>query len=292
MIPHLHLHLEPGERIAARPSPSKTGAGRAEFFRAHSLTAGRQPVTTADVRRFIADLHQEQRREGVDYVEVRLSPRRMLSDGWTWQQFVSTCDQALRSTTQPVVRGILLVNRDSPASFVRWLTAAVAKGLPQTFVGVDLAGDEQAHPDVSGFAALIDAGRAHDLGVTVHAGEFGGPEHIWRAIDVLGATRIGHGVSAVCSDALVARLARDEILVEVSLTSNRHLGALPDGLRHPAFDLHSAGVPICFNTDVPRHTGACMADEVALAAEALGTQTVIAVQSGAARHAFHRSTGP
>jgi hypothetical protein len=34
-----------------------------------------------------------------------------------------------------------------------------------------------------------------------------------------------------------------------------------------------------------------MADEVALA-EALGTQTVIAVQSGAARHAFHRSTGP
>lgn len=288
MTPHLHLHLEPGER--AKPGRPPGGpVDRESFFRSHSLAVPRAAVTRAVLRRYLTDLHREQRRDGVSYVELRLSPRRMLVDGLSWSDFLTTIHHALSASVRPTVRAILLVNRDSPADFVAACTDVVRSGLPSTFVGIDLAGDELAFPEVGPFVQLFATARATGLGTTVHAGEFGGPEHIWRAVDELGARRIGHGVSAHRSDALVRRLAHDDLLVEVSLSSNRHLGAVPAGVRHPAFDLAARGVPICFNADVPRHVGATLADELRAAAAVLGIDEVARLQEEAGRYVFDRA---
>jgi adenosine deaminase len=166
---------------------------------------------------------------------------------------------------------VLLVNRDSPSSFIAECTEVVSSGLPESFVGLDLAGDEATHPDDSGFVGLFERGVRKGLGVTVHAGEFVDDERgIWRAIDELGAMRIGHGRAAGSSKALLDRLARDAVMMELSLSSNLALGAVQTIDDHPVRLFVDSGLPICFNTDVPLHAGTTMRVEAELAQQALG----------------------
>ncbi|TGN78109.1 hypothetical protein E5083_13020 [Streptomyces bauhiniae] len=291
VLPHLHLHLEPEERKRRELGmPGRDFGDRHLFFEAHRVDrADAVPVTAQDLRRFLADVHTEQREQGVDHAELRVSPRRFLRDGMTWQEFTDTVQDCLAHLRAPVVRAVLLVNRDSPAPFLAMVTERIAE-LPPVFTGVDLAGDEIPHPDVRPAVPLFRAAADSGLGRTVHAGEFGPEEHIWRTLDVLGAQRIGHGVSAATSSALLRRMARDGILLEVSLTSNVALGAVPGPAAHPLPAFLEAGVPVAFNSDVPLHTGRTLNDELRLAADALGAspEVIRDLQSRAARHCFTR----
>jgi adenosine deaminase len=126
--------------------------------------------------------------------------------------------------------------------------------------------------------------------VTVHAGEFGSDRHIWAAVDRLGAQRIGHGIAAASSKALVDRLARDEIHVEVSLTSNEALGAVRHIDQHPVRTLIERGVPVSFNADVPLHTGRSFPAEISTAAALLDCtiREVLALQKRALPFCFVR----
>src|SRR5882672_1553794 len=61
-------------------------------------------------------------------------------------------------------------------------------------VGFDIAGPEKGNaPHL--FKSAFQVARLGRLGMTVHAGEDAPPEYIWEAVDVLGASRIGHGCS-------------------------------------------------------------------------------------------------
>ena len=66
----------------------------------------------------------------------------------------------------------------------------------------------------------------------------------------------GHDVVATARDPeLLRRLARDQIGVEVCLSSNYHTGAVSRGARHPIHAFLEAGVPValcCDNTTVSR----------------------------------------
>ncbi|GHE92204.1 hypothetical protein E5082_05955 [Streptomyces griseoluteus] len=291
LLPHLHLHLEPEERKRRELGmPGRNFGDRHLFFEAHRVDrADAVPVTVRDLRRFLADVHTEQREQGVHHAELRLSPRRFLREGMSWRKFTDTVQDCLAPLCDPVVRAVLLINRDSPAPFLAMVSERIAE-LPPVFTGVDLAGDEVRHPDVRPAVPLFRAAADSGLGRTVHAGEFGPEEHIWRALDVLGAQRIGHGVSAATGSALLRRMARDGILLEVSLTSNVALGAVPGPAAHPLPAFLEAGVPVAFNSDVPLHTGRTLVDELRLASDALGapTEVIRDLQSRAARHCFTR----
>jgi adenosine deaminase len=169
------------------------------------------------------------------------------------------------SMTEPEVRLILLVNRDSPEDFVLEVESTIESGLPPAFVGIDLAGDELRFPDVDPFKRCFSKGAKSGLGVTVHAGEFGGEANIWAALDELGAQRIGHGIASASSRSLLRRLSVDHILMELSITSNLALGAVPSADAHPLPDFMNWGIPVCVNTDVPVYTGASLHDEYDLA---------------------------
>ncbi|MEV6953036.1 hypothetical protein [Streptomyces sp. NPDC051183] len=290
--PHLHLHLEPEERKRLELGLALRDFGsRDRFFEAHRTDRpDRSRIQPGDLRRFLRDVHREQRLQGADYVELRLSPRRFLVDGMTWQDFTDTAQDVLGPLRDPLVSAVLLVNRNSSDVFTAELTDRVGC-LPPVFVGIDIAGDELTHPDVRPFVPLARAAAEAGLGCTVHAGEFGPAEHVWRALDQLGARRIGHGLSCATSPALLRRMARDSILTEVSLTSNLALGAVPTPCAHPLPALLAAGVPVSFNADVPLHTGRTLDHELALAATLLETTPteIRALQARAAAFRFgHR----
>lgn len=287
MLIHLHLHLEPGERNSGlRMQAGRRYSSRDQFFAAHSLSFRRPRVSIDRYSQFLEDLHAEQRGQNVTYVELRLSPRRLLLDGTSWDEFLRVSEAFLCKTINPVVRGVLLLNRDSPEQFLDEVHGVLTAGLPPSFVGIDLAGDEIGYSDVSKFVPIFSKARATGLGVTVHAGEFGEAKSVWRAIDELGAVRIGHGLAARKDATLMSRLAREEILIEISITSNVALGAIPSISEHPAREFHERGIPISFNSDVPLHTGCSLADELLSATALLGEAAAREAQISAAKYSF------
>ncbi len=96
-------------------------------------------------------------------------------------------------------------------------------------------------------------------GITLHAGEvvlgLVPPEdlgwHIRDAIDVAGARRIGHGIDVFYDkDApqLLERMAKEEIMVEINLTSNDVILGIKDD-EHPFNAYRKYNVPMAFSTD-------------------------------------------
>ncbi|MGH2752539.1 MAG: hypothetical protein ACRDK3_16960 [Actinomycetota bacterium] len=96
---------------------------------------------------------------------------------------------------------------------------------------------------------LREAADELSLGLALHAGETGGPDRIWAALNDLGADRIGHGVASVRDEALVKRLARDGIPVEVCPSSNVSLGIFETLGAHPFPELWGAGLNVTVNSD-------------------------------------------
>ena len=103
-----------------------------------------------------------------------------------------------------------------------------------------------------------------------HAGELDGPASVWRALDALDADRIQHGVRAIEDPALLARLAADEVCLDVCPTSNVCLKVVPSIEEHPLPQLLDAGIRCSLNGDDPLFFGASLLEEYELCRERLG----------------------
>ncbi|MHC4791833.1 MAG: adenosine deaminase family protein, partial [Planctomycetota bacterium] len=111
-----------------------------------------------------------------------------------------------------------------------------------------IAGAEKGNPPWL-FRDAYEIAKKGGLGLTAHAGVDEGPRAVWEAIDELGCQRIGHGCSAIQDEELLRRMARDQILVEVSQTSNYQTGAVKRGSVHPIHKFLECGIPVAICTD-------------------------------------------
>lgn len=91
--------------------------------------------------------------------------------------------------------------------------------------------------------------------VVAHAGEEGPPAYIVEALDVLGATRIDHGVRAVEDAAVLARLAREGVPLTVCPLSNTRLCVFGTMAAHSLPRLLAAGAKVTLNSDDPAYFG-------------------------------------
>jgi aminodeoxyfutalosine deaminase len=78
-----------------------------------------------------------------------------------------------------------------------------------------------------------------------------GPASVWKAIGMLGAERIGHGVRSVEDPDLIAYLRQQQIPLEVCPTSNVCLGVYASYAEHPLRKLWEEGLYITINSDDP-----------------------------------------
>lgn len=140
---------------------------------------------------------------------------------------------------------------------------ALAEGDPH-FVGVNIAAPEHDPVAIRDYAlhmrmfAFLKA-RHPSVPLSLHAGELTlglvPPRdlrfHIHDAVAVAGARRIGHGIDISYEDdatALLARMARDRVAVEINLTSNAVILGVK-GRQHPLSLYREAGVPVVLSTD-------------------------------------------
>jgi len=210
--------------------------------------------------------------EGIDYIELRFSPWFMAeANGLDPEGVVeAVADGIIAGERDTGVRaqaiGIMSRTFDTETCH-RELDALLAHR--DHLAAIDLAGDEQKFP-ARLFHKHFKRARDAGLQVTVHAGEVEGPWSIWDAIRELGATRIGHGIHCLEDPALVEYLVEQRIGLEVSITSNIHIGVVDDYAVHPVKNILEQGVLVNLNTDDPAISGIDLRHEFEVAAPKAG----------------------
>ena len=146
--------------------------------------------------------------EGAIYVELTASPDHARLAGLPYPEQVAGIAQGIddaRAGSGIEARVIVTAVRNFGTEQAERVAALPARHPHAYVTGFGLAGDEAGFPPepfAGAFALAADAG----LGLTVHAGEWAGPESVRGGL-TLPVTRIGHGVRAIEEPALVAELA-------------------------------------------------------------------------------------
>lgn len=123
-------------------------------------------------------------------------------------------------------------------------------------VGFDLAGREYDHPPKLFADEFSRLSRLH-IPLTVHAGENAPANFIEDAILLLGAKRIGHGLSLAEDPALMARVREERVCIELCPVCNHQTShfAPPDegspGRKYPLKTYLDHGIYVSINTDNP-----------------------------------------
>jgi len=137
----------------------------------------------------------------------------------------------------------------------------------QGVVAFGIGGDEARGP-ANLFPQVYREARDAGLHVTAHAGEWGGPESVRDAVELLGAERIGHGLTAAQDPELMAMLRERQIPLEVCPTSNVCTGLVSRFEDHPMPRFLEAGLTVTLNSDDPGLFGTSLEREFVRSAEA------------------------
>ncbi|GEM_PF-5044372 len=117
--------------------------------------------------------------------------------------------------------------------------------------------------------------RDHEVGISIHAGEFSGPESVWQALEIIDRSgaefaRIAHGISAVHDAELMNELHKSNITLDLAISSNLATGAVENLSEHPLKQVAQSGVNFTINTDDLTLFNSDLTAEYALALELLG----------------------
>jgi aminodeoxyfutalosine deaminase len=204
-----------------------------------------RPVLAAHV----ADLISQH----VVYAEIMISPTMLTSEPRTlvsachrWREWAFALeDGRIQLEFLMVVPRALdsdRLERDT-ATFV----ALKKEGL---IVGVALVGLETGE-SLARFASSFRRWREVGLGIEIHAGEHGGPESVWDALEHGQPARLGHGISAFQDPALLEHIRRNNVHLELCPTSNIRTGAVKDIQLHPVRCARDQALSFSLNTDDP-----------------------------------------
>ena len=229
--------------------------------------------------------------DGVTYLELRFTPVALgRLQGFSLARVMDWVARAAFDAARANrirVGLIASANRHEPVELAEEVARLSAERMHLGVVGIDLAGNE-ADFSALPFAGVFREARESGLHITVHGGEWGGPENVRVAIENLGAERIGHGVR-VLEDPSVVALARERgVTFEVCVTSNYQSGVVPALAAHPLARLVESGLKITLNTDDPSISGITLSDEYRLVLEELGLTPDLLIQCilNAARASF------
>lgn len=158
--------------------------------------------------------------------------------------------------------------RDAPPA-AAMATLEETLRLGDRIVGVGLDSAERGNPPAA-FAEVFARARAVGLRGVAHAGEEGPPAYIRQALELLGVSRIDHGVRCEEDAALVTELAAKRIPLTVCPLSNVKLRVFPSLEHHNLRRLLSRGLCVTINSDDPAYFGGYLTENFLGAQRALG----------------------
>lgn len=295
---HLHLHLTGSMRPATLYElaagydlavPSLDGSGIRDWsaFQARYDAARAAVRTPADIARVLSEAAADDRDDGSGWLEIQVDPT-------SYAPALGGLREALEAvlaaaTAAPIPVGVIVASSwaRSPGHAER-LAGLAAEYAGAGVVGFGLSNDERrgrVHEFAPAFRIAAEAG----LLATPHSGFFTPADHVRACVELLGASRIGHGTSAAKDPKTLALLAERNVALELCPTSYPPLGVHALG-EVPVATLLTAGVPVAVASDDPLLFGVGLAGQYAICREALNlTDDQLAAL---ARHSINSSAAP
>jgi len=209
--------------------------------------------------------------DGVTYAEIFFDPQGHTERGVSFETALGGIHRALKEgeAKHGCKANIIMcfLRHLDEADAERALDAAL--GHKDKIIGVGLDSSEVGHPP-NKFKNVFARARNEGFRLTAHAGEEGPPEYIWEALDVLGVERIDHGNRALEDDALMRRLAADNMALTMCPLSNLRLCGIDDMKDHPARAMLEAGLRVTVNSDDPAYFGGYIGENFRQLDAALG----------------------
>lgn len=229
-------------------------------------------------------------RDGAIYSEVFTSPDHARRAGLSPEAYTNALGEGIsRARDKTGIEGRMIVTgvRHFGVEAVEAAARFAAKCGHPLVTGFGMGGDERMG-DLEDFVRAFEIAREAGLGITVHAGEFGGWESVAAALDHIKPARIGHGVRAIESPDLVRRIAAEGVVLECCPGSNIALKVFGGFDAHPFPALLAAGCKVTLNSDDPPYFWTTLKNEYDLAARhfGMGEKELAAVTRTAIEAAF------
>ena len=209
------------------------------------------------------------RRNNITQIELRFNPMKRNRGGE--QDLDHIIAAAVRGMDRaileyPHVRAGLIFCLDR--SFGRDLNEIIAaKAITwrsRGVVAIDIAGPADPRFRFDDYTDTFAACRRAGLGLTVHAGEIGGPDEVRDALESLAPDRIGHGIAAARDERVMGMLRERGTVLEVCPSSNLNTRVVRNlaEVRHILRTFVEHRVPFTLSTDGPEMLRSYLRDEI------------------------------
>ena len=270
----LHLHLDGSLRpetaleLAAGPDhvltdlPSDAASMRERLVapprcrdQADLLRAFDLPIAllqdAAALERVAAELVEDVATDGTSYAEIRWAPSLHRRRGMSLAEGIAAVVRGAVTAAGKAgieIRLIAVALRTHEPAVATEVARAALDFAADGLTGFDIAGIERHAPDPRVFGESIAIARAGGLGITCHAGEWGGAAQVWQALEI-DPWRIAHGAPAADDPRLCAELRERAVTLDLCPTSNLQAGIGSADMDAPLPRLLRAGVPVTISTD-------------------------------------------
>jgi adenosine deaminase len=197
------------------------------------------------------------KKENIHVLELRYAPTFIrqghedMSFDDIHQAIVKGMNRAM--SDYPIAVGLIcIIQRILPISEAEAVTQFAIDN-KDTFIGLDLA-DNEVGFDCKSFSSFFLKAKEQGLGITVHGGEAnypGAPQAVADAIDMLGASRIGHGLQIVNNVDIMNKVKNEKVTLELCPKSNWLTNAVSSFDDHPFKILMDYGIRTTINSDDP-----------------------------------------
>lgn len=237
--------------IASRLQAPEQCLDQAQLLEAFALPVALLQDREA-LERVTHELVEDVAADGTRYAEIRWAPALHVARGLDLRGVISAVVAGARSGMATAdrcsIRLVAVAMRSHPPAMSVAVAHEAARFVDDGLTGFDLAGAEAAFPDPLLHAEGFEVARSAGLGITLHAGEWGGAAQVRRALD-LDPWRIAHGAPAADDPVLMAELKARRTTLDLCPTSNVQAGIVPRLADHPLPMLARAGVPVTLSTD-------------------------------------------
>ena len=211
------------------------------------------------------------RKNNVTQIELRFNPMKRNRGGEQDLDHIIAAavrgmDRAVLEYPQVRAGLIFCLDRGFSRELNEIIAAKAISWRSRGVVAVDIAGPVVEDFRFADYADVYAECRRAGLGLTVHAGETGGPEEVRQALEALEPDRIGHGVRAAEDPTVLAMLRERGTVLEVCPSSNLNTRVLRSvaEVRRVVRALVEHGVRFTVSTDGPEMLRSFLRDELQL----------------------------
>nr|MDQ2935298.1 amidohydrolase family protein [Chloroflexota bacterium] len=211
------------------------------------------------------------RKNNVTVLELRFNPMKRNRGGEQDLDHIIAAavrgmDRAMLEYPQVRAGLIFCLDRGFSRELNEIIAAKAISWRSRGVVAVDIAGPDEPSFRFADYRDLFAECRRNGLGLTVHAGETGGPGEVREAIEALEPDRIGHGIRSAEDPNVMAMLRERGIVLEICPSSNLNTGVVAglDEMRRLIRGLIDQRVPFTVSTDGPEMLHSYLRNELNL----------------------------